>query len=308
MISLFNVLLLIGYCYGETTMNFILEGGGSLSSNGVSVSSNSLTLSMSKSPRVYMLDETSSKYKMFDMNNKQLSFDVDLSRVPCDYNLALYFSEMEESAAIGFGYCDAQGQGYSCAEMDIFEANMVSTHLTSHPCNGSTCDKPGVHKRIKFGESEINPANPMNVITKFFTTNNILTSIEQTISQNGKSASTTLSDSGLASMGRSFNNGMVFVASIWTAGAGGMEWLNDKCSAPFSNDVNSIYGIFSNIAVSNIGSSPSLSSIPMMPMMPMSQSPSSSPMSSSMNPMFSMNRSMSVSIGNDIYTCYANQR
>ena len=55
---------------------------------------------------------------MFYLPNKEFTFDVDVSKLPCGLNGALYFVEMEESggsyptntagASYGTGYCDAQ--------------------------------------------------------------------------------------------------------------------------------------------------------------------------------------------------------
>lgn len=69
------------------------------------------------SPRVYLLaNETT--YDMFSLLNKEFTFDVDVSKLPCGTNGALYFSEMEAAggrstlnpagAEYGTGYCDAQ--------------------------------------------------------------------------------------------------------------------------------------------------------------------------------------------------------
>jgi cellulose 1,4-beta-cellobiosidase len=90
--------------------------------------------------------------------NKEFTFDVDVSNLPCGINGALYFSQMDESGAkkrdnkagaeYGTGYCDAQcphdlkfveGEansegwkdgfgkfGSCCMEMDIWEANSQS--------------------------------------------------------------------------------------------------------------------------------------------------------------------------------------
>lgn len=73
-------------------------------------------ISMS-SPRVYLL-ENDTTYEAFSMLNRELAFDVDLSKLPCGTNGALYFSEMlangghselnPAGAAYGTGYCDAQ--------------------------------------------------------------------------------------------------------------------------------------------------------------------------------------------------------
>jgi len=120
--------------------------------------------------RMYMMD-TDTTYKMFQLNNREITFDVDVSTLACGLNGAVYFSEMPADgdmsatntagAAYGTGYCDAQcprdikfinGEGNSegwhttatgrtfgtygscCAEMDLWEANRVDTAYTAHPC------------------------------------------------------------------------------------------------------------------------------------------------------------------------------
>lgn len=120
--------------------------------------------------RMYMMD-TDETYKLFKLNNREITFDVDVSTLACGLNGAVYFSEMPvdgdasatntAGAAYGTGYCDAQcpkdvkfisGVGNSegwyttatgrtfgdygacCAEMDLWEANSVDTAYTAHPC------------------------------------------------------------------------------------------------------------------------------------------------------------------------------
>jgi cellulose 1,4-beta-cellobiosidase len=120
--------------------------------------------------RFYLLD-TSQTYKLFKLKNREITFDVDVSTLPCGMNGAVYFSEMPADgdksssnaagAAYGTGYCDAQcpadvkfisgeanseGWGASdtgrttgkygscCAEMDLWEANQQATAFTAHPC------------------------------------------------------------------------------------------------------------------------------------------------------------------------------
>ncbi|KAJ7738934.1 glycoside hydrolase [Mycena metata] len=111
------------------------------------------------------------------------SFDVDVSQLPCGLNGALYFSQMDADGGAGpkygTGYCDAQcprdlkfingvansagwvpssndtnagtgTMGTCCPEMDVWEANSVSSAYTPHPCTtlgqstctGSTCSAP----------------------------------------------------------------------------------------------------------------------------------------------------------------------
>mmetsp|Transcript_9087 Transcript_9087/g.6434 ORF Transcript_9087/g.6434 Transcript_9087/m.6434 type:complete len:197 (+) Transcript_9087:177-767(+) len=119
--------------------------------------------------RMYMMN-SESKYEMFKLKNREFSFTVDVSQLPCGLNGALYFVEMQEDGGLssgvdneagakyGTGYCDAQcpndvkfidGEanildwnsqtakgkwGSCCAEFDIWEANKISSAFTSHPC------------------------------------------------------------------------------------------------------------------------------------------------------------------------------
>ncbi|POW08326.1 hypothetical protein PSTT_07588 [Puccinia striiformis] len=123
--------------------------------------------------RMYLLDASGQKYQMFMLKNKQFSFDVDVSKLPCGINGALYFTAMDADggtsafpnnkagAKYGTGYCDAQcprdikfiagkansegwqGEGTDagkgkmgncCPEMDIWEANSISQAFTPHTC------------------------------------------------------------------------------------------------------------------------------------------------------------------------------
>jgi cellulose 1,4-beta-cellobiosidase len=122
--------------------------------------------------RLYLL-ESESKYKIFKLKNKEFTFDVDVSNLPCGLNGALYFVEMaadggsfpgnKAGAKYGTGYCDAQcphdlkfinGEantidwkpnpedknsgsgmyGTCCTEMDIWESNSMATAYTPHVC------------------------------------------------------------------------------------------------------------------------------------------------------------------------------
>merc|ERR1711920_547918 len=123
--------------------------------------------------RVYMLDNEN-EYKMFHLKNREFTLTVDMARMPCGLNGAVYFVEMDEDGGIaksggtnkagakyGTGYCDAQcphdmkfinglansdgwnktsdppigAKGICCAEMDIWEANSRSAAYTPHPCS-----------------------------------------------------------------------------------------------------------------------------------------------------------------------------
>lgn len=72
------------------------------------------------SPRLYLLNEAEDEYEMLKLTGQELSFDVDMSKLPCGMNAALYTVEMDATggknlstiptagAAYGNGYCDAQ--------------------------------------------------------------------------------------------------------------------------------------------------------------------------------------------------------
>lgn len=69
-------------------------------------------------PRVYLLKEDGSEYEMLQLTGGEFSFDVDVSKLPCGMNGALYLNEMaadggkselnQAGAYHGTGYCDAQ--------------------------------------------------------------------------------------------------------------------------------------------------------------------------------------------------------
>ncbi|KAF7546538.1 hypothetical protein G7046_g9269 [Stylonectria norvegica] len=163
--------------------NCVQEGISDYSTVGVRTEGDCLHLDMLRdsdlakiSPRVYLLSDDEKSYEMIQLNGQELRFDVDVSKLPCGMNGALYFSEMEKEGglselntagpAYGTGYCDAQcyippflngegnikGYGSCCNELDVWEANSRSTHLAPHVCNitslykceGPACTKDGV--------------------------------------------------------------------------------------------------------------------------------------------------------------------
>jgi cellulose 1,4-beta-cellobiosidase len=92
--------------------------------SGISTSGDALTLKFMQGSnigsRVYLMDTDDTNYLMFKLKNQEISFDVDVSGLPCGLNGAVYFSEMDADgglskhsgnkagAAMGTGYCDAQ--------------------------------------------------------------------------------------------------------------------------------------------------------------------------------------------------------
>ncbi|KAL2163999.1 hypothetical protein VTH06DRAFT_3213 [Thermothelomyces fergusii] len=184
--------------------------GVNYTSSGVETSGNSLTLRQffrgadgvtnSVSPRVYLLG-SDGNYVMLKLLGQELSFDVDVSTLPCGENAALYLSEMEATgwrgpyntggAEYGAGYCDAQcpvqnwnngtvntgRAGSCCNEMDILESNSRAEAFTPHPCIGDSCDKAGCgfnsyargYRNYWAPGGTLDTSRPFTMITRFHT-------------------------------------------------------------------------------------------------------------------------------------------
>ncbi|KAL2068454.1 hypothetical protein VTL71DRAFT_16552 [Oculimacula yallundae] len=171
-------------CPDEKTcaQNCIVDGISDYEKYGIKTSGDTLVMhQLGKdgnvvSPRAYLLNQAGDKYEMLKLSGNELSFDVDMAKLPCGMNGALYLSEMDENggksalnptgASYGGGYCDAQcftfpfvngvgnikGKGACCNEMDIWEANAAATSIAPHTCNqtglyqcsGAECTWDGV--------------------------------------------------------------------------------------------------------------------------------------------------------------------
>lgn len=107
--------------------NCALDGADYASTYGVVASGSSLKLSFvtvgeyatNIGSRLYLMD-TDTSYQQFSLLNKEFTFDVDVSNLPCGLNGALYFVSMDKDggmarfpankagAKYGTGYCDSQ--------------------------------------------------------------------------------------------------------------------------------------------------------------------------------------------------------
>jgi cellulose 1,4-beta-cellobiosidase len=109
--------------------NCCLDGsGGYQSTYGVSASGNALTLDFvtktqyatNVGNRVYLMNAAGTEYEMFNLNNKEFTFDTNIANLPCGLNGALYFVSMDADGGVskypnnkagapyGTGYCDTQ--------------------------------------------------------------------------------------------------------------------------------------------------------------------------------------------------------
>ncbi|CAM1501375.1 Fc.00g105370.m01.CDS01 [Cosmosporella sp. VM-42] len=245
--------------------NCVMEGIQDYSTVGVTTQGDSLYLDMLRdddlakiSPRVYLLSENQKSYEMIKLTGNELRFDVDVSKLPCGMNGALYFSEMEKKGGrnelnkagpvYGTGYCDAQcyippflngegnieGYGACCNELDVWEANSQSTHLAPHTCNitslykcegaecsrDGVCDKPGcAYNPYNVGNHEYYGHNMIVDTTQPFTV------VTQFLAdQDGK----------LDSMHRLYvqNNKIIQNAAVNVSSLPGVNYLDDEfCEA-----------------------------------------------------------------------------
>ncbi|KAG7443257.1 concanavalin A-like lectin/glucanase [Guyanagaster necrorhizus] len=131
------------------TANCALDGIDYSDTCGILTSSNALTLNfviyrvnINVESHVYLLDNESI-YHFFNIKNKEFTFDIDISNLPCRLNRALgkmRFSTNIAGIAYGLSYCDTQytnifnwtdisassGTGFygiCCNKIDIWKAN-----------------------------------------------------------------------------------------------------------------------------------------------------------------------------------------
>ncbi|KAJ3338283.1 hypothetical protein HDU83_008233 [Entophlyctis luteolus] len=136
------------------------------STYGVTTSGNSLTIGYVEGSnvgaRLYLMDSTTT-YQLFKLKNREFTFTVDVSKLGCALNGALYFTNMDATgnlggtnkagAQYGTGYCDSQcphdikfangmanvegTNGNCCPEFDVWESNKYATAFTSHMCSST---------------------------------------------------------------------------------------------------------------------------------------------------------------------------
>ncbi|KAI9660445.1 MAG: endoglucanase 1 [Bathelium mastoideum] len=227
-------------CPDEATCaaNCFIEGAN-YTAMGITTSGNSMTMNQyvesdgaysSSSPRVYLLD-SNGDYANLQLLGQELSFEVDLSTLPCGENGALYLSQMDPTggrnqyntgaANYGSGYCDAQcpvetfkngtlntnGAAYCCNEMDVLESNSAASAFTPHPCaaDSSNCDKGGCgfnayaqgYKNYWAPGGTLDTSKPFTVITQFITndgtTTGTLSEIRRIYQQNNRTVPSAVS-------------------------------------------------------------------------------------------------------------------
>merc|ERR1712048_740631 len=210
--------------------------------------------------RTYLMKDDYA-YNLFQLKNKEFTYTVDDSQIGCGLNGALYFVAMDQDggakkygnagAEMGLGYCDAQcphdlkfinneanmedwkpsesdphggtgKYGSCCTEIDIWEANKISSAYTMHACdtpndeqyrcegtdcgdNGAdrfkgVCDKNGCDiQSYRLGHTDfygpgsnfaVDSSKPITVTTQFITDDGTddgtIVEVKQFYTQDGK--------------------------------------------------------------------------------------------------------------------------
>lgn len=187
---------------------------------------------------------------------KKLSFSVDLSRVGCACNVALYliaapgrdlngkpFRGPPNSGQPPY-YCDGNMVGGQwCPEVDIMEANNHAFAATPHKCDApehghySSCDRDGCSQNTRdtpdaYGPGEeytIDTTRPFHVQTEFPEIDGTLVGMVTTLQQDGRHVvldHSACNRTDLATLSDVMANGMSLRITYWGDSAETMAWMD----------------------------------------------------------------------------------
>lgn len=125
--------------------NCALEGANYTGSFRITSTGSALTMNLvtrglnstNVGSRLYLMANDTS-YQLFDLQNQEFAFDVDVSNLPCGLNGALFFVQMDADGGVskypsnkagakyGTGYCDAQ-----CPKMQFINGEVLFHFLVS---------------------------------------------------------------------------------------------------------------------------------------------------------------------------------
>ena len=211
-----------------------------------------------------------------------VTYDVDISKLPCGCITALYQVLMPARQVDGtlwdraYWYCGAQQSkfgGESCPEFDVMEANTWGFHTTIHACDApnefghfpaESCDfqgqcevdieGAGVADRYGPGEQyDINTLKPFNVRIDYHKYDNNLVGYTTTMTQEGRTIDLIGDCRDYANrMTPHIENGMAFVMSSWRPRSA--KWLQgDRCN---EECVWPVETVFSNLEFWTSGAKP----------------------------------------------------
>ena len=127
--------------YGRFPMGFVKDDHKGLTG---SIKRSSLsTFELAQNVRGYLVTDyrkhewSQINYEKLDLLGKTLSYTVDVSKVDCGCNAALYLVAMDRPTSFSSGYCDIQSAGDNCLEIDLMEANRKAFQTTLHSQTGT---------------------------------------------------------------------------------------------------------------------------------------------------------------------------
>jgi len=218
---------------------------------------------------------------------KELNFTVDLSRVGCACNVALYLISSPGRDLDGKPYpgpknsdqppyyCDANNVGGQwCPEVDIMEANNHAFAATPHKCDAPVnghynyCDRDGCSQNTRDASDSYGPGasytidtrHPFHVRTVFPEESGIVTGMVTTLSQDGRQVVLDHANCGadLAALSDAMAAGMSLRITYWGESAETMAWLDAPPCGQQTCGASAGEAVISDIAIGT----PSLPVVP----------------------------------------------
>jgi len=246
-------------CLGELSMDGSGSPGYILGGPPGRVEGDTLTLPHNSGFSVMTAcSQTWEPYEFFQFKvlDRTLSFTVDLSKVGCGCNLALYMVQapgLDRAGDPSIGqceedspyYCDANKVcGQWCPEMDIMEANIKAFQATPHSCDApdaaghySNCDRSGCGLSTRDtpnsygpgGSYQIDTTKPFDVETTW-KANNMITKLVQ--GANVVTLDHSMCGASLGGMAAAMTSGMSIRITYWGKKAETMAWLDSPPCGP----------------------------------------------------------------------------
>ena len=196
-------------------------------------------------------DWSAQRYDKLRLLGRTLRWTIDVSNVGCNCNAALYLTHMPQPDAAGSRYCDIQwGDPERCLEIDLFEGNIKASVATLHTQAGEaadgTCNQWGCQiawgpgdDNCKYGMNSpnVDSGRPFDMSASFDSAGRMTI----TVSQDGRSRrmwdvdmagnnADSVPDEASERVAASMQDGLVLVASLWSGGEWGLDWLDGGCT------------------------------------------------------------------------------
>jgi len=257
---------------------YLVGGGGTIDGDRLTVQHNSGFSAFSSCEASWKAEALS----QFKLLGQVMSFTVDLGKVGCGCNLALYLTHMpardftgqfklgEDRGGQPAYYCDANKVGGQwCPEVDIMEANTHAFQSTLHNCDAPTggeytyCDRIGCSESTRKAAAVYGPGSgysidtrqPFEVRSEFFEREGELVGLRTTLVQQAKQVvlSHTSCDAGyLKTLTAPLKSGMALSITYWGQDASSMAWLDSPACGNQECGASAGQGILSNISIAPI--------------------------------------------------------